>query len=274
MRILRRAGLYESSKVTFISVDEIYPNPFQPRKSFDEASLRELSESISLYGILQPLTVRRTGRRFELVSGERRLRAAKMADFAEVPCIILEIDDKEASIIALVENLQRKDLDFFEEAEGLQQLIRLYGMSQDEAARRIGKSQSAVANKLRLLRLSFDILALIRENGLSERHARALLRLSSDAERLSALSEIIRRDLTVAKTEEYIESLLAGENEPPAKSKRPVYIIRDVRFFLNTLNRGVDIMKRSGVNASVGQNETDTDIVFTVKIPKLPYEKA
>jgi len=270
--MLSKSGLYESSVVTFLPVGEIRPNPSQPRKRFDDDSLLGLSESISRYGILQPLTVRRFGEKFELVAGERRLRAAKMADLAEVPCIILEVDDEEASILALVENLQRKDLDFVEEAEGLLYLIRHYTMSQEEAARRVGKSQSALANKLRLLRLSPEILSTIRENGLSERHARALLRLNSNEDQILALLEIVRRDMTVAKTEAYIESLLTQEKERSAKRPRPIYIIRDVRFFLNTLTRGVDIMKRSGVDASVGKDETDTDIILTVKIPKLPQK--
>ena len=172
MQAIRNRPALRRGGIVYLSTDDIYPNPVQPRKLFDDESLEELSRSIRDYGILNPLSVRIRGSRYELVAGERRLRAAKLAGLREVPCILLDVNMEDASLIALVENLQRRDLDFIEEANGINQLIRMFGMSQEEAARRIGKSQSAVANKLRLLKLPQDVLEGLRENGLSERHGR------------------------------------------------------------------------------------------------------
>lgn len=271
MQLTRKNGLYESSRVLFVDVADISPNPSQPRSIFDEDALAELAASISRYGILQPLTVRRRARSFELVSGERRLRAAKLAGLNQVPCIVLEVDMEESSLIALVENLQRHDLDFFEEAEGLFRLIKLFGMSQEEAARRIGKSQSAVANKLRLLRLPPEIISLLREHDMAERHARALLRLPTDEKRMEALKTMIAEGMNVARAERYV-AILLGEAEEDAEEerlkRRRRYIFRDVRLFLNTLDRGLEAMKSSGIDAVCGRCETDTDIILTIKLPK------
>ena len=173
--------------VIWLPVDELEPSPMQPRKNFPDGELQELSESIAQYGVLNPLTVRLRDGRYELVAGERRLRAARLAGLCDVPCILLDVSLEDASLIALVENLQRRDLDFIEEANGLSQLIKLFGMSQEEAARRIGKSQSAVANKLRLLKLPDDVLRSLRDNGLTERHGRALLRLQDENMQRAAL---------------------------------------------------------------------------------------
>ncbi len=274
MQLLKRRGLYESQKILYIPVDEIKPNPMQPRRYFETDSLRELAESIAQYGVIQPLNVRRKGKVFELVAGERRLRAAKLAGLSSVPCIVIDIDMEESSLIALVENLQRRDLDYIDEAEGLSLLIKTYGMSQEDAARRLSKSQSAIANKLRILKLSPEILYFLRESGLSERHARALLRLKTNDERLKCLETIISNQLTVAKTEEYIEDCLTGaarkdENEPQQKRRTfPRIVIKYVRIFLNTVTRGLDMMKQSGIDAQYGKDETETDIVVTIKIPK------
>ena len=172
--------------IVYLAVDAIAPSAVQPRQNFSPAQLEELSRSIAEYGVLSPLTVRPRQGGYELVAGERRLRAARMAGLSEVPCIVMELDLEEASFIALVENLQRNDLDFLEEARGIAQLIRLFGLSQEECARRLGKSQSAVANKLRLLRLPEDVLNAMRNAGLTERHGRALLRLETPAEQRGA----------------------------------------------------------------------------------------
>ena len=185
---LRRGG------IVYLRTDELTPNPVQPRKRFDDESLEELSGSIKSYGILNPLTVRLRCGKYELVAGERRLRAAKLAGLEEVPCILIDVNMEDASLIALVENLQRRDLDFIEEALGISQLIRMFGMSQEEAARRIGKSQSAVANKLRLLKLPEDVLEGLRENGLTERHGRALLRLTRADRQREALEYVLWKD--------------------------------------------------------------------------------
>ena len=177
---------------------------------------------------------------------------------------MLDVNMSESAALALIENLHRSDLDFIEEAEGIEKLIRLFGLSQEEAARRIGKSQSAVANKLRILKLPGELLYVIRQTGLTERHARALLRLPDNQARADALSEIVKKRMTVAKAEEYIERLIAAGGE----RKKPVIVLKDVRMFLNSVSRGMDMMKSSGIAAECGRCETDEDIVLTIKIPK------
>lgn len=266
---LRRGG------IIYLSIDDIYPNPVQPRKLFDDASLEELSLSIRSYGILNPLTVRLRGSRYELVAGERRLRAARLAGLREVPCILLDVNMEDASLIALVENLQRRDLDFIEEANGINQLIRMFGMSQEEAARRIGKSQSAVANKLRLLKLPQDVLEALRQNGLSERHGRALLRLPTAERQREALLYIIDNALTVAATDAYIDALLAEPPEEPEPEKpeaRRTFVLKDVRVFLNTLSRSIDLMKQGGIDAGMRREETEDSLILTISIPKSKSE--
>ena len=241
----------------------------QPRKKFDEESLRELSESIRCYGVLNPLTVRLRGGSYELVAGERRLRAAKLAGLREVPCTLVDVDMEGASLIALVENLQRRDLDFIEEAEGINRLILLFGMSQEEAARRIGKSQSAVANKLRLLKLPRDILEALRDNSLSERHGRALLRLPTAELQREVLGHIIENQLTVAATESYIEALLTASEPPEEKpSQKRSFILKDVRIFLNSLSHSLEVMKQGGIEAGMKRQETEDSLILTISIPK------
>ena len=268
MPLLRRKGLYESNKVLYLPVAAIAPNPDQPRRHFSREGLEELAASIAEHGVLQPLSVRRGGQGYELISGERRLRAAKLAGLAEVPCIVVNVDSQGSSLLALVENLQRRDLDFVEEASALARLIETYHLSQEEAARRIGKSQSAVANKLRLLKLPPEALALLREHGCTERHARALLRLESAQAQLEAARYIAQQGFTVARTEQYVEELLhpAAPDKPPRK--KPAFIIKDVRLFLNTVTRGLTMMKSAGVNANCKRQETDESILLTITIPK------
>ncbi len=255
--------------VASISISAIRANPGQPRKVFEPASLGELADSIKTYGVLQPLTVRQMENGFELVAGERRLRAAAIAGLSEVPCIVLDVDNVQSSLIALVENLQRQDLGFMEEANGLSRLIRSYGLSQEEAARRVGKSQSAVANKLRLLRHPPEVLSLISEYGLTERHARALLRIENLQERLLVAKTIGRRGLNVGQTDQYIENLLSARNTPSLSEKiRPLYIIKDIRLFLNTLDRAVSLMHQAGVPTQFDRAESENEIVLTIRIPR------
>lgn len=261
-------GLLENGRVLYLPIRQIRPNPSQPRKIFDPEGLRELASSIEQYGILQPLTVRRVGGGYELVAGERRLRAARMAGCSEVPCILLSVDQEQSGMVALVENLQRRDLDYIEEAEGLLRLIRQYGLSQEEAALRIGKSQSAVANKLRLLRHSPEVLEQLRANGLSERHARALLKLPTEEERKEVIAVIVRQQLNVAKTEEYIDAYLEKKAaQAPRRGMRKL-ILRDVRIFLNSVNHSLDMIRGAGINAQARQEETEDEIVLTIRLPK------
>lgn len=256
--------------ILYLRTEDIAPSPMQPRQVFDDEALRELSESIRSYGILNPLTLRLRGGRYELVAGERRLRAARLAGLREVPCILLDVNMEDAGLIALVENLQRKDLDFIEEATGIRQLIHMFGLSQEEAARRIGRSQSAVANKLRLLRLPPDVLEALRQNDLSERHGRALLRLRGEDAQRAALAHILEHDLTVAATEAYVESLLAAPAAaPPAlPARRKTFVLKDVRLFLNSLARSVEIMKQGGIDAGIRREETAEALIVTISIPK------
>lgn len=268
MAALRRKGLFESNRVIGLPISAVSPNPSQPRKSFSAEELDELAESIREHGILQPLSVRRVAGGYELVSGERRLRAARLAGLSEVPCIIVDVDERESSLLALVENLQRKDLDFVEEAEALSRLIATYHLSQEAAARKIGKSQSAVANKLRLLKLSPEALELFRRNGMTERHARALLQLEEESLQLRAARHVVKNHLTVARTEAYVHTLLSPLSEKKLMVRKPTYVIKDVRFFLNTISKGLVLMQSAGVNAQCGRQETSDAILLTIRIPK------
>ncbi|WP_366455765.1 ParB/RepB/Spo0J family partition protein [uncultured Intestinimonas sp.] len=264
MQLFRKKGLFESGRVIYVPVDQLRPNPAQPRRQFAQEGLEELAASIREHGILQPLSVRRGAEGLELVSGERRLRAARLAGLSQVPCMVVDVDQESSSLLALVENLQRRDLDFWEEALALDQLIHTYSLSQEEAARRIGKSQSAVANKLRLLKLSPAALQRLRDAGLSERHARALLRLDGEEAQLSALDHIIAQGLNVAQTDAYIDALLS----PRARPKKPTYLIKDVRLFLNTVTKGLALMQGAGIQAQCGRQETEDAILLTIRIPK------
>lgn len=270
MSLLRKRGLFESARVLFLPVEQISPNPNQPRSRFAPDGLEELADSIRVHGILQPLSVRRLEGRYELVSGERRLRAAKMAGLREVPCILVQATDVQSSLLALVENLQRRDLDFVEEAQALSNLISTYHLSQEDAAHRVGKSQSAVANKLRLLKLPPDLLNALRESGLSERHARALLRLEDDGEKWRTFQYITEHQLNVAKTEAYIDSLLAQTQAAPTARKKPIVLIKDIRLFLNTITRGLSLMQSAGVDAECDRQDTEEAVLLTIRIPKTP----
>lgn len=268
MPFLRKKGLFESNKILYLPIDTVTPNPNQPRKHFSPEGLQELSASIAVHGILQPLSVRRTEAGYELISGERRLRAARLAGLTEIPCLLVSADEKESSLLALIENVQRRDLDFWEEALALRRLIDTYHISQEEAARRIGKSQSAVANKLRLLKLPQEALAILQAGGGTERHARALLRLETEEQQLESARRVVDLGLTVAQTEALVDSLLAGRSAPPRK--KPTYIIKDVRLFLNTISRSLDLMRSAGVDAQCSRQDTEELITLTIQIPRAP----
>lgn len=261
-----------NKKVIEIPARKIRPNKTQPRQDFYEEDLRSLSQSISNNGLLQPLTVRKLKNdEYELIAGERRLRASVMAGFTKIPCIVMKCSDKDSAIFALIENLQRKDLGMFEEARGINRLIRKYGITQEQAAIQLGKKQSTVANKLRLLRLSYDEQDWIVQAGLTERHARALLKIQNEDSRKEALSHIIAENLNVKETEKYISSLLDNN-----KKVQPLHnnnndkkiVVKDVRIFVNTISRAVDTMRMSGIDAVSNKEETEDYIEYTVKIPK------
>jgi len=250
----------ETGRVVFLPARSIRPNPAQPRKVFREEALDELADSIRQHGILQPLSVRRAGLNYELIAGERRLRAAQLAGVTDIPCIIMNMDDQESSMAAMVENLQRQDLDFIEEAMGIRRLMADHAMSQEQAARLLGKSQSAVANKLRILKHSEPVLLSLREAGLTERHARALLKLPGEEEKLAAIAEIARQSMSVARTEKYVESLLQKKEDKPQRA--------NVGTFLNNLTQNLQKIQLSGIPAVSERRETDSQIVLTITIPK------
>jgi len=264
----KKSELYQSNRIYQIPIERIVPNPRQPRRHFEEQPLRELADSIRQHGVLQPLAVQRSsGGGYVLVAGERRLRAAGMAGLTHVPCVLVRVSARDSALLALIENLQRCDLHYMEEAAAISKLISNYGLSQEEAAKRLGRSQSAVANKLRLLRLSPACVELLRKYGLTERHARALLRLEGDDRRLAALRHIGEKELNVAAAEAYIDALLQkGQREEPARA--PVYVIKDVRLFLNSVTRGMDTIRRAGVDARYDKRENDDEITITIQIPK------
>ena len=250
----------ETGRVVFLPARTIRPNPSQPRKVFKPEALSELAESIRQHGILQPLSVRRSGMGYELIAGERRLRAAQLAGLTEIPCIIMNMDEKESGMAAMIENLQRQDLDFIEEAQGISALMAQWGMSQEQLARIVGKSQSAVANKLRILRHSPEVLAALREAQLTERHARALLKLKSDPDKLGAIAAIAGQNMSVARAEQYIEGLLKQKKEMPPKV--------NLGAFLNSLNQSLAKIQSAGVGAISERRETEDRIVLTITIPK------
>ena len=250
----------ETGRVVFLPARSIRPNPAQPRKVFKPEALDELADSIRQHGILQPLSVRRSGNAYELIAGERRLRAAQLAGVTDIPCIIMSMDDRESGMAAMVENLQRQDLDFIEEAMGIQRLLTCYAMSQEQVARLLGKSQSAVANKLRILKHSDAVLTALREAGLTERHGRALLKLRADEEKCAAIAEIARQGMNVARAEKYIESLLAEKEDKPQRA--------NVGAFLNNLTQNLQKIQLSGIPAVSERRETDSQIVLTITIPK------
>ncbi len=250
----------ETGRVIFLPAKNIRPNPAQPRTVFREEALRELCESIRRHGILQPLSVRRVGTGYELIAGERRLRAGIMAGLSEVPCIVMNMSDQESGMTALVENLQRQDLDFIEEARGISLLMSSWSMSQEQAARVLGKSQSAIANKLRLLQHSAPVLDALRQGELTERHGRALLKLPTETEKLQVIDHIVRKGLSVARTEQYIDDLLQnrGQKQPRA----------DVDHFIKSVTQTLSRIQKSGISAISERRETESQIVLTITIPK------
>ena len=251
-------------KVVKVPIDTIFPNPYQPRKNFDDAALEDLSASIAQYGVLQPLLVSPAeDGRYMLIAGERRLRASKMAKLAEVPVIISEYTSQQIAEIALIENLQREDLHYLEEAEGYEQLMEQFHLTQEAMAARVGKKQSTIANKLRLLRLSAPVRKVLMDAELSERHARALLKLPDDEKRLEVLETIVAKNFSVRQTEEYINKLLDGKSEE--KRKRMV-IVNDVRIYLNSIKQVVDAVKTAGIPVAMEQTLEGDEVIISVRI--------
>jgi ParB family chromosome partitioning protein len=249
-----------------IRTEDILPNPNQPRRYFDSAELVSLAESIRHNGVIQPLTVRKIeAGRYELIAGERRLRASKMIGLPTVPCVLSDVSDEKSAILALIENLQRQDLNFFEEALAISKLMEAHGMSQEKVAQQLGKAQSTLSNKLRLLKLTPETRRRISEANLTERHARALLRIEEPSLRSKALETMIAKDLNVASADALVTQLLENNN---STKKQVLPLVRDVRLFVNTINHAVDIMRKSGIDADARRDETDAYLTFTVRVPK------
>lgn len=255
------------NNINYICVDSILPNLYQPRKCFDEESIEELAQSINTYGIIQPLSVRKLGEdRYELVAGERRLRAAKKAGLTEVPVIVVDISDRESAAIALLENLQRENLNFLEEAEAYYNLIKDHSYTQEKLAEAIGKKQSTIANKIRLLRLDPEIRNVLLENNLTERHARALLKLPDIQLQKKVLKLVVKKLLNVKKTEELIEKELSKlEDGKSSKIKKKIKGIFSPRVYINTVKQVFD---KYGLNAQYASKDLDDKIEITITIPK------
>jgi len=266
----RERDIMEDKKVMEIPIDTIIPNPYQPRRVFSEAALNELSESIKSFGILQPITVRKiSDSMYELVAGERRLRASKKAGLKYIPAIINNLSDQSSAVLALIENLQREDLNFIEEALGYENLIKDHNFTQQELAKSVGKNQSTIANKLRILRLSDDIKTKLIENGLTERHARALLKLPDDDYKNQVLDTIIKNELTVKKAEKLIKDILEDLAKPKEPEKRQtIKSALNFKIYLNTLKNAYNAIVDTGINAKYKENDKGDHIEIVVKIPK------
>lgn len=254
-------------KLLKLPVSKIQPNPSQPRKVFQEEDLKELAQSIVENGLLQPVTVRRENGVYYLVAGERRLRACKLAGMKEIPAILADCEPEDSAVLALLENVQRRDLQMFEQAAAIASLLREWNITQEEAARRLGMSQSYLANKVRLLKLSAEEQNEIIANKLTERHARALLRIDDIEIRRKVLRAVIARGLNVSQT----EALVAESMKPKETGGKPrrTFVAKDIRVFINTIDHAVDVMKTAGIQAHTEKKETEEYIECTVRIPKL-----
>lgn len=259
-------------QVISIPLEEIEVNPYQPRRQFDEAKLQELADSITQMGVIQPIIVRRLGNVFELIAGERRWRAAKIAKLQTIPAIVKEYTDREVAQAALIENLQREDLNPLEEAVAFQQLIAEFDIRQEELALRLGKSQSTIANKIRLLGLALPVRNLLAASKLNERQARALLRVKDEAMQLQLAELAISQGLNVKQSEEIIEQHLSGASaeEVAATARKPLrkFVPKDVRIFLNTIRDATRLMKEAGIKADVSEEEEGEWLTVTVRIAK------
>lgn len=286
----------DTGHIYFLNPHEIAPNPSQPRKRFNDEAIIRLADSIRQYGILQPLAVRRitdgerqTGENtvcadendrninetdeqtvpvYEIIAGERRLRAAKLLGLAEVPCIIIRADDRLSAELAIIENIQRENLNIFEQAGAIAALIDVYNLTQEQVARQLSASQSYVANKLRILRLTSAEREIILDNGLTERHARALLRIDDTDLRLKTLEHIASRGLNVASCEAYIEKVLIEERTERVKNKRKL-IIKDIRIFYNTVDHAVDVLRQAGIDIIADRREVGDGVELIIRIAKL-----
>lgn len=266
---LRSPTMREHEQVEELAIHLIQASPYQPRVEFDEDDLDELAQSIAQHGVLQPIVVRKTDVGYELIVGERRLRACRRLGLTTIPAIVRDYGDKQAAELALIENLQRKDLRLFEEAEGYRRLLDEFGLTQDELATRLGKTQSTIANKLRLLKLPPSVREIISQEMLSERHARALLRLESEEEQLKVINQVVEQNLNVRQTEELVQKVLERQRaaKPPQERKR-TFILKDLRLFRNSIKSLTDTLKSSGLEVEVEERDGEDSFELLVIVKK------
>ena len=258
-------NLKGENKITYIPLEQIVPCPYQPRKTMNRAAISALSENIKENGILQPLTATKiSGGKYQLIAGHRRLLRADMAGFSKVPVIVLDKTEEEVAVLAVIENLQREDLNFFEQAAAIQSLMDRLNLTQAQVGEKLSLSQPAVANKLRILQLNREERRILLENNLTERHARAILRLKPDA-RLKAITHIAKQNLNVKQTDKYISSLLKDKSH---KSQKTIIHIKDLKMFTNTIKKAVKVMQTAGIQANFTKNEDDLTITYFITVPK------
>lgn len=256
------------NNVIEVPIDKISLNPYQPRKIFDSDAISELAKSIKEYGVIQPITVRKNfigG--YELVSGERRLKASRLINKTHMPCIVIDVTENDSAVIALLENLQRKDLTYWEEAEAMQHLILDHKYTQEELATKLGKSQSAVANRLRILKLPESVKNILQENNLTERHARAILKVHDETAQLKILKQVCDSDLNVAKTEEMVTKTIEKVEAERVKESGKMMGVVHLRMFINTINKAVDVVQKAGVKVEASKKENKNFIEYLIKIP-------
>ncbi len=260
----------EQETILELSIEEIQANPFQPRVHFDPVQLEELANSIREYGVLQPVIVRLVDGQYQLISGERRFRASKIAGKATIPALVRDFGDREVAEMALIENLQREDLSYFEEAEGYARLIQEFQITQEEVARKMGKSQPTVANKLRLLHISDKVRREISVDVITERHVRSLLKLKNEALQLEALNRIYKNNLNVRQTDDLVEQMLITEekNIREQKKKKMVKAIKDMKIFVNTIKGTVKTIQDAGMPAEIIESENDEYMEVVIRLPK------
>lgn len=257
-----------SREIVNLPIHTVMPNPNQPRKTFDHDSLKELADSIREYGILQPVTVRKKADgTYELVAGERRLRAAALAGLLKVPAIVTDMEDDKSAMVGIIENIQRQNLNFVEEALAYKEAIDRYNLTQQELASKLGKTQSFVANKLRLLKLPRSVIEIVRDNALSERHARCLLRLDSEEKQISAATRMCDLSMGVKQSEEMVDKIIR-KGIDPVPTKKIHRSISDVRVFFKTISKAVNLMNENGIEASAKKDETDNYYEYTIRIQK------
>ena len=265
---MRTIQVLHGTEVLHLPVDKIAPNPYQPRRVFDRVQLEELSQSIREYGVMQPISVRIiNGKNYELVAGERRLRASRLAGMTEIPAVVVNISDQDSAVLALIENLQRQNLNYIEEAEGFANLMADYSFTQEQLAQKLNKSQSTIANKMRILRLPLSVQNALLENGLTERHARALLKLEDEEQQAAVVERVVKESLTVQRTEALVESMLRQDAAARKARRKPIKAyIKDIRLFTNTIRQAVDLMNLSGVATAYDVEESKDGCFISILV--------